>query len=229
MRGPAPFADAHTHRDSSGNGGALRVVNLAPPLWSYDGIALPCAGIHPREIGASFDETRIAALEELLPRAKAVAVGECGLDRLAEAPLELQTRVFKAQAAIAERLKLPLAIHCVKAFPELIAAKNELKPKSQWFIHGFRGGHETAQALLGHGFMLSFGAALLNPAPELHACFRQTQEASLLLETDESPHSIEEVYAKAAELRGASLYALKESVFENFSRVFGSEALSRAL
>jgi len=151
------------------------------------------------------------------------------LDRLAEASLELQAQAFRAQAALAERLGLPLAIHCVKAFPEIIAAKNEFKPRLPWFIHGFRNGPEVAKALLEHGFLLSLGAALLNPAPALHETFRDVPDASFLLETDESGRSIEEIYAKAAELRGKSVESLRESVFESFKRVFGERAASLAL
>ena len=74
---------------------------------------------------------------------------------------------------LSEKNSLPLILHVVKAFPEIIALKKELKPRQPWIIHGFRGKPELAKELHRHGFFLSLGerhnpdAAAIIPAERL--------------------------------------------------------------
>ena len=68
-----------------------------------------------------------------------LAVGEAGLDKLAEAPLTLQIEVFEYQARLAEEANKPLIIHLVKAVDELLKLKQKIQPVKPWIIHGFRG------------------------------------------------------------------------------------------
>ena len=43
-------------------------------------------------------------------------IGEAGLDKLAEAPLPLQMKLFEEQVACSEELQKTLVVHCVKAW-----------------------------------------------------------------------------------------------------------------
>ena len=52
---------------------------------------------------------------------KVVAVGETGLDyHYMHSPVEAQKEAFLAHLDLAETLKLPVVIHCRKAYPDLI-------------------------------------------------------------------------------------------------------------
>ena len=55
-------------------------------------------------------------LRVLVSGSGVVAIGEAGLDTLAESPMDLQKEVFLAQANLAEETHKPLIIHCVKAW-----------------------------------------------------------------------------------------------------------------
>ena len=68
-----------------------------------------------------------------------------------------------------------------------------MRPQQQWIIHGFRGKPQQAQQLLDNGFQLSFGEHF--NADSLALAFHRH---SLWLETDESTHSIEEIYDAAS-------------------------------
>ena len=150
--------------------------------------------------------SRVCGLEELVRHPQVLAVGEAGLDKLADAPMDLQVEVFRCQACLAEEVGKPLVIHLVKAVDELLKVKRDLRPSNPWIIHGFRGKAALVEEYLKHGFYLSFG--------------EKYQEVALFIETDESEVSIGELYARAAEVRGISPEELGETLRRNVCKVF---------
>ena len=96
-------------------------------------------------------------LEFWLQNPQVVAIGECGLDKLRGASLSLQHHVFLRQVELAEVYQLPVTIHCVKAFDQILSLHKQVAPTVRWTIHGFRGKPELARQLLTAGFNLSFG------------------------------------------------------------------------
>lgn len=155
--------DFHTHNLDAPAGEAI--INL-PPEWTADAAlfrprpgALYSAGIHP---WWTADETQaarmLAALPALLAHPQVVALGECGLDAQRGAPLEAQEELLRAQIRLAERAGLPVTLHVVRAFDRLLRLHKELRPTTQWTVHGFRGRPALARQLLSAGLDLSFGA-----------------------------------------------------------------------
>jgi TatD DNase family protein len=73
--------------------------------------------------------------------------GEIGIDKVAKywptgiVEFDLQLEAFKAQLALAARLKRPVSVHCVQAHGALVdilrAAKDELPPAIA--LHSFSG------------------------------------------------------------------------------------------
>lgn len=165
-------------------------------------------GIHPWYIYNVREQ-----MEELRRRLSApetVAIGEAGLDKLAESPMDIQKEVFLAQAFLAEETRKPLIIHCVKAWQELIACRKEVRPDMPWVIHGFRGNDELAAQLIHLGFYLSFGDRF-NPS-----AVRAAWPDSLFLETDDKPVDIRLVYQGVAE----SLRVPERDVLAQIARNF---------
>lgn len=152
-----------------------------------DGAAWHSAGIHPWYIYNVKEQLR--TLRRLLEEPTVVAVGEAGLDRLAAASMPLQQEVFRAQARLAEEFRKPLIIHCVKAWQELLANKQQLRPSMPWIVHGFRGNSLLAAQLVDKGFYLSFGEKFFVPALQV------AWPSHLLAETDEWRGGIRAVYA----------------------------------
>ena len=146
------ITDIHTH-DLSRHGAIINYDFATPmrPDMIYS------AGVHPWDtLSPSVDKY----LDVTLPLARSgliAAVGECGLDGIAGAPLDVQDRIFRRQAAISEEFGLPVILHVVKAHQQMIALKKELKPTMPWIIHGFRGKPQLAEALIRQGFYLSLG------------------------------------------------------------------------
>ena len=92
-------------------------------------------------------------LASLAGHPQVLAIGEAGLDKLADAPMAVQIKVFEYQARLSVELDKPLVIHLVKAMSELLKLKQQIKPANPWIIHGFRGKPALAEECLRHGFI----------------------------------------------------------------------------
>ena len=169
-------------------------------------------GLHP---WFAFENALARDLKLVEEKGKnAVAIGECGLDRLCELPFELQLKAFRAQIEIAATLGKPLIIHCVRAYPELVSEKKAFGGSCPWIVHGFRGYPEIASQLINHGFYLSFGEALMKDS-RLWKILAAVPEDRYFLETDESSMGIREIYGKAASIRNTDVDAIILRQLEN--------------
>lgn len=191
--------DVHTHQLSACPSEAI--FNCEGSYIPMPGeAAFLSVGIHPWYLSKENYSHRLHEVEALIKHDKrVVAVGEAGLDKYAEAPFALQEEAFRAMCFLAEQYRLPLIIHSVKTYNELMALKKALHPSQPWIIHGFRGKKELAQSLVRQGFYLSFGE---HYHPDALAVL---PEDTFLLETDESCVPIEELYRRAASIRGREL------------------------
>ena len=114
--------NAHTHSVPE-DSGQLALLNLNPgspaPLPAKNKNILFSCGIHPADT-ASFS---LRELRETLARIPCSAIGECGLDAQLPIPAEQQEETFRAQILLSEELRLPMVIHCVRKYYELIRAE----------------------------------------------------------------------------------------------------------
>lgn len=187
-------------------------------LGDLSHIEMFSVGIHPWFIYS--DKSNDQLLEQLWEKVKQPEVwmiGEAGLDKLHETPLERQLYLFEQQALLAEELHKPLIIHCVKAWSELLALRKKIRPLSPWLIHGFRGKRELAEQLLKENIYLSFGEQFQSAALQI------AWPTHFFLETDESKLDIQEIYEKAAAALSVSTEMLMEQIEQNFSLLFSGE------
>ena len=211
------FINLHTHTFSNLSD-VIEVVNQYP--WEFDAsIPSYSIGIHPWYIDENRLETDLEIIKQKLQLDECLALGECGLDKRIEIPLELQFSVFKQQLELVKETQKPIVLHCVAAYDEVIAIKKEMKIENPMIIHGFSKNEQVAQSLLKNGFYLSFGKYLLRN-PDLEKVFTFAPENQILLETDTIEESIYQVYEKAAAIKGISIEEMKAIVFTNFSKIF---------
>ena len=211
------FINLHTHTFSNLSD-VMEVVNQYP--WEFDAsIPSYSIGIHPWYIYENRLETDLETIKQKLQLDKCLALGECGLDKRIEIPLDLQISVFKQQLELVKETQKPIVLHCVAAYDEVIAIKKEMKIENPMIIHGFSKNEKVAQSLLKNGFYLSFGKYLLRN-PDLEKVFTFAPENQILLETDTIEESIYQVYEKAASIKGISVDEMKAIVFTNFSKIF---------
>ena len=207
------YYDIHTHQPSV-HAEDIAIVNTI--IKEDCELSLPLAycsvGIHPWYIYNVREQ--LSCLESIISASNVVAIGEAGLDKLAETPLAIQQDVFLKQAALAEEKSKPLIIHCVKAWTELIAARKMVKPQTPWIIHGFRGNGELAQQLISQGFYLSFGE-YFNPSALQSAWLDR-----IFAETDDKEIDIQAVYRQIASSLHLSLEELASGLENNVHNIF---------
>lgn len=211
------FINLHTHSFSNKTS-VLEVVNQYP--WEFnEAIPQYSIGIHPWYIDEKRLETDMKCIEEKLQLNACLALGECGLDKRIEIPLETQIAVFKQQIALVKQTNKPIILHCVAAYQELIEIKKEMNIQNPMIIHGFSKNEQVAQSLLDNGFYLSFGKYLLRN-PELAVVFKNVPNDRFFLETDTIEETIEAVYTRAAAIKNIEINQLKQIVKSNFDFVF---------
>jgi TatD DNase family protein len=203
------FFDFHHHKKNMPNG----IYNL-----EFNGFpinSLYSIGIHPKDIDTDTIEEQFRWMESNITE-ECFAIGECGLDSFVETDLKIQENVFLRQIKIANKLRKPVIIHCVRKFYEVISFKRYAE--QPMIIHGFNKKQSIADDLLHHNFYLSFGKALLYNL-SLQNTFKSTPSDKIFLETDNENFSIRELYETAADLKGISPEKMNEQILENLETI----------
>lgn len=215
---PPRVIDVHTHHSSPA---PASILSLSPGRYAGlpDKSGHYSVGIHPWETGEDISQP-LAQLEEIVSDPATVAVGETGLDRLRGASIDRQDEIFRRHIQLSEKFGKPLVIHQVKALDLLLKARKECAPLQPWILHGFRGNPQMLAQLLDapgrNPVYFSIGAKFNEAAVSLIPPDR------LLVETDESPLPIEEIFRKAAGTRSENPAALAATVNANAMRLFPS-------
>ena len=140
--------------DAAGSEEALRLATAHP------GVVFAAAGLHPHEASHWPEEgERIAELA-----ARAVAVGECGLDFYRDlSPRADQVAALRAQFTLACGLDKPLVIHCRDAFAELYdeIEASGVGPRS--VLHCWTGGTRWTRRFADLGVAFSFAGPITYP------------------------------------------------------------------
>ena len=200
--------DIHTHNHSADS--RLAILNCSAYIPGRR-ISL---GLHPWHATTEWRKL-FAAVEEHAGEENVAAIGECGIDTLRSTlAIEEQTAQLRAHALLAEKVRKPLILHCVKAYDNIITLHKEISPSQPWIIHGFRGKPQQATQLTKRGFYLSFGAKFNEDS------LKATPIEKLFIESDDSQQHITEIYAAIAMALGTPVEELARHTMAN-SRLFG--------
>ena len=203
------FFDFH-HHDAGKNLGIYNLkFNEIPPENYFS------AGIHPDAVADDFEE-KLNWLRDISAHKNCVAIGECGLDGLIDVDEKLQEKAFQAQIEIANSVKKPLIIHCVKRFSQLL--KFRKMSKVPMIVHGFNKRKTIGDDLLKNGLCLSFGKSVLYNV-NLQDFVKHLPIENLFLETDSADFEIKELYQKVADLRNMRLEDLSKKIKNNLKNL----------
>jgi len=203
--GKLMFIDTHCHLDDDSFSGRLpEILELAwtagvtrfivpgvgPTCWDKvmvvaagnDGV-FAAPGVHPMRAG-ELDVPALAMLQKLAP--KAVAIGEIGLDYSYDIPREVQQAAFRAQLRLAVRLRLPVLLHCRRAFHDLLVIlREEEVARVGGVMHAFSGSPEIAVECVNLGLFIGVaGPVTYDNAVRPVEVVRRIPLEHLLLETD---------------------------------------------
>ena len=204
----------HAHTSSSNS-----IINISSSFDKILDIGIFSAGLHPWFLNRSTFQQELNSLKKNSDKENVVAIGECGLDKVHNTPWDLQLEAFIAQIQLANSIKKPLIIHCVRAYDEIMLLLDDHKNSVPVIFHGFNKSILLAKQILHKGYFLSFGKSIF--FAEKAEVFRQVPLDRLFLETDSASLPIEEVYIEAAKIKSVSLNDLDDAIDQNIRSVFG--------
>lgn len=195
-----------------------------------------CAlGVHPHD-ASSWQPGDGERLRALLADAKAVAVGECGLDFFyTHSPREVQERVFREQLALAVELGLPAVVHnrdSDAAMLRVVADRQHAALRADF--HSFAGELDTARELVSRGFWIGFTGMITFPKGDnVRALVPLVPRERQLVETDtpflapvpyrgkrNEPAYVVEVAARLAAETGEMVEEVARRTTANFFALF---------
>jgi TatD DNase family protein len=219
-----PYLDIHTHRRDEDT----TFVGVAS--LSFEEIQLEStqkfstAGIHPwwpEDLSNDEIESAKQHILHLLESGRLWGVGETGFDRSTPEFLDQQKELFQWHWDLAEKYRLPLIIHNVRAGSDFLEILKKKKATTPWIFHDFRGNIELVRDLLRlhPESYFSFGLSLDN-SPQIRELIQKIPVEKIFLETDNQKHlDIHDIYLRASEQLQIDLEFLKSQVWMNFKRI----------
>lgn len=196
-------------------------------------------GLHPLDVESRWHpelEHHIQALAQSDRRV--VAIGETGLDFFKAENYHEQLDAFSAQLRIAQRLNLPVIIHCRDAASQTVQLLKQFWQSHgpiQGVMHCWSGTPEETQWFLDLGFYISFsGIVTFKNAKQVHESAQLVPDERLLIETDcpflapvphrgkgrNQPSYVRHVAERLAELRNVSVSAIAAQTCLNACHLF---------
>ena len=164
--------------DAASSRQALTLAEKYPSIFA-------AVGIHPNDCGAAGDKDFLE-IAELARHAKAVAIGEIGLDYYwKNVDAATQARAFVKQLELAQKLNKPVIIHNREAGGDILKVLQETGlTRLRGVFHCFSENAEYATQVLALGSYISFTGNLTYKKSALPAVAETVPLERLLLETD---------------------------------------------
>lgn len=208
------YINIHTHHPAS-TGACIQNVHGHFDKLPAQGFF--SAGLHPWYLKEESGPEEYHQLATAVKNGQVLAIGECGLDKMCDTPWDLQLKYFQWQVQLANEVRKPIVIHCVRAYDEVIQVIK--RADVPVIFHGFNRNSPLAEKLVARGYFLSFGPSLLKGQGE--EALVHCPLDMIFLETDDKDASIEEVYQSASRILKLNNDSLKKQISMNAQRVFG--------
>ncbi|MEA2062094.1 MAG: TatD family hydrolase [Gemmatimonadota bacterium] len=202
----------------------------------FPGTVYATAGLHPHD-ARKFSSRTMGFFDGLAADERVVAIGETGLDYHYDySPREKQRQVFGQHLELAAMTRLPLVIHCRKAYDDLveILQKYFVQDHVPWLVHCFSGGMEDLERLKEFDCYFSLGGSITFKNFSKADIVRAIPEDRLLLETDcpylapvprrgrrNEPALLVHTAQVLEGMRGLEMEEISRMTCENFERLFG--------
>lgn len=211
---------------------SIDAVNIAKQFKG----CFSAVGVHPSDV-KKIELKDLKQIEDIAKQDKVIAIGEIGLDYYwdkEEAAKNKQKEFFIKQIEIANKLDLPISIHCREAIDDCLQILKSNPVKRGGIMHCFAGSVESAKEFIKLGFLLGFGGTVtFKNAVRPKEVAASIPSTSYVLETD-APYLTPDPYRgkenhskylylvrnKIAELRNIAPEQVEKESNENFKRVF---------
>lgn len=210
------------------------IAKVRSAVQTFPNNCFPMLGLHPCSVDKNYKEELLHLRNEVF-NSKIVAIGEIGLDlHWDKTHLKEQKDAFRTQMNWAKQLKLPIVIHCRKAFDEVFELLDELRGDDLFGIfHCFTGDKEQAERAISLGFYLGIGGVVTYKNAGLDKVVEYIGLERIVLETDSPylapvPHRgkpnessyLTHIAQKVADLHKTSIEEVARITTENSKKIF---------
>jgi len=191
-------------------------------------------GFHPEDAN-NIEEEDLLALEELLKRKQAIALGEIGLDYYwVKDNKERQKKLFETQLKMAQQYQLPVLVHMREASQDTYELLKQYPLTRGGIMHCYGGSSEMAVRFMELGFYISFaGPVTFKNAANVKKVAKTIPLNRLLIETDapflapvplrgkrNEPSYVIHTGKEICDLKEISEEKFKEEITKNYQRLF---------
>lgn len=191
-------------------------------------------GVHPENV-EGLEKNYLEKLETLLKNKKVVAIGEIGLDyHWRKDNQELQKKIFIEQIDLANKLDLPIVVHCRDAVGDTLQILKEHTPKRESLMHCYGGSVESAKEFIKLGFSFSFGGVVtFKNAKNVQEVVKNIPLEKIMLETDcpymspepyrgkvNEPKNIPIIAEKIADIKNIKIDEVEKNTTKNAEKMF---------
>lgn len=192
-------------------------------------------GLHPTSVKENYLE-ELALVKDWIGRRNFAAIGEIGIDLYWDKSfLPQQQQAFKTQIQWAKEKKLPIVIHCRKAFDEIFEVLETEKGEELFGIfHCFTGTLEQAHKAISYNMKLGIGGVVTFKNGKIDQFLDQIDIKNVVLETD-SPYLapmpyrgkrnessyIVHIVNKLVDIYGLTFEEISEITTQNSKDIFG--------
>jgi TatD DNase family protein len=181
-------------------------------------------GIHPWNSALTNAKQVMDDVEQLANSDTFFCVGECGIDRACDVPLEIQLPIFEQEVQIAQKTGRPLIIHAVRSYSDILSVLKKYAVTVPVIFHDFRGNEVQISQLLHYNSYFSFGFSGISQ-PKIHTNIHLIPRERLCLETDDDNRKIADMYEIASDILDISVPELCLDLFQNFKRIMQKDNL----
>lgn len=216
--GNAQYVNIHSHRLDTDADICIYNCNNQQEVITYTPY---CSfGLHPWDVLSTTQTDEFCEiLQAVLQNKQIVCVGECGLDRSVNVDFTLQIDACRRQLLLAQQFQVPVIIHCVRAYSDIISLYKQLRLTIPLIFHKFSGNSQIVNQLLQYPMYMSVGGELLTQRDTSY--FNYIPLERLFLETDAGALSIRNVYQRISELRQVEIDVIVRQVCNNYRTVLG--------
>lgn len=209
------FVDVHTHSNIDNK---YSIINICVGKNDIEPENIFSAGIHPWHILINNTDLLFKKLDKYLIKKNIVAIGEIGLDRVCDISFEKQKFFFEKQLQIAEKNNLPVILHSVKTYSDLLFFRKKYK-KVEWIVHDYNGNKQISESFIDKKIYFSFGKNFMRNR-NLKQIIKQLPLNSIFFETDDTDYKINTIYEQAAKCLNIEIEQLQKIILNNFKRIF---------
>jgi TatD DNase family protein len=189
-------------------------------------------GLHPWLVTPEFAGAQLREqLLNLISSDRPDFIGETGLDKL-RPNFELQQHVLALQLTLAQEFELPVVLHCVRAYNELLSLLAS-HPICSGLVHAFNSTSQMAAQLQQHKCRVGVGSLVLNQKSIVRKALDQISVEQIVIESDapympaagKASSSYTDCISYAQEvatIKHLDLEQLASIANHNFTQLFGS-------